>query len=141
MFWVAAADRHARLACPGAKPVEQPVIAFESAARIDHRGAGAGLDGGGELRLEAMVGDDQDGEIDRLGKIADGGVTRQVLDPLVVRVDGVERPGETAAPDFMDDGVAGKAASIRGADNRDRARREQGAKAMGGGHRRRLSRR
>ena len=100
-------------------------------ARGEHRGgARADLGGGGELRLDARVGDRDDDVIDRPRQIGERGVAGQSLDRLVLRIDRVDRPLEAVRIRFLDHLVADAVGPCRGADEGHRTGRQERCQAV-----------
>ena len=129
---VAATDLNAGLACAMLEPVQQRRVAVVRHVAIgqDGRRAGAALDGQRELCLEAVAADAEHGVIDRFGQIGERGQAGDAVDLVVFRVDRENLAVEAAAAQLDDQLVADAGRGRRGADDGDRARRQQRREAM-----------
>ena len=124
---VAAAHLHAGILGDGADTLGQRRIGVALVvARGEHRGgARADLGGGGELRLDARIGDRDDDVVDRPRQIGERWIAGQPLDHLVLRIDRVDRPLETTRQRFLDHLVADRMGPRRCANVSHRTGRQE----------------
>src|SRR3954452_13112124 len=112
---------------------EQPLLPLGSlAARLgaaggdDHQGADAGRERllcGIEHELSRQA---DDGEVDRLRDLPHRAVTVDAGDGLALAVDRVRRAGEVAGEDIAEELSADRTPALRGPDDGDGARQEEG---------------
>ena len=100
---------------------------FGKAAAQHHGRAHAGLAAALQFLRHVLGRDDDDGEIGGLRQVGDAGVGLQAQHLGAAAADGIELSGEGVAPHHVEDAPAQALRIGRGADQRHRARPEQGA--------------
>jgi hypothetical protein len=130
---VGAADRHAGLARDGGDGLGARRAAGGGAmgAAEQHRGADAGLGGGGDGLDDLGIPQGEGGAIDAAGNGGQVGQAGRLVDAVVARVHQMDRAGIAQRADRRRQAGAKAAGAGAGAHHRDRARRQQRIKWRG----------